>query len=149
MTISSRDALPALSPIPLMVHSTCLAPACIAARELATARPMSSWQCTLTTASFNPWTCSNRVLIREENSSGKVYPTVSGIFMVVAPAESAARIASHRKLISVRVASSALNSTSSTSSLASPTALVIRSKHSSWPISSFLAKWISEVAMNV
>ncbi|MNG14795.1 hypothetical protein D3C84_985810 [compost metagenome] len=50
MTISSSAALPARSPRPLMVHSTCRAPATTAARELATARPRSLWQCTENTA---------------------------------------------------------------------------------------------------
>ena len=44
ITISSSEALPALSPMPLMVHSTCLAPRLIASRVLATAKPRSSWQ---------------------------------------------------------------------------------------------------------
>ena len=39
ITTSSREQLPARSPMPLMVHSTCSAPAWTAARELATARP--------------------------------------------------------------------------------------------------------------
>ena len=46
ITISSREALPALSPIPLIVHSTCLAPAETPANEFATAKPKSLWQCT-------------------------------------------------------------------------------------------------------
>ena len=50
ITNSSREALPARSPIPLIVHSTCRAPASTAARELATARPRSLWQCTEMTA---------------------------------------------------------------------------------------------------
>jgi hypothetical protein len=33
--------------MPLIVHSTCRAPALIAAKLLATARPRSSWQCVL------------------------------------------------------------------------------------------------------
>ena len=44
ITISSSEALPARSPMPLMVHSTWRAPARIADRLLATARPRSSWQ---------------------------------------------------------------------------------------------------------
>ncbi len=36
--------------MPLMVHSTWRAPASMAVRELATAKPRSSWQCTLTMA---------------------------------------------------------------------------------------------------
>ena len=47
ITISSSAALPARSPMPLIVHSTCRAPPCTAASELATASPRSSWQCAL------------------------------------------------------------------------------------------------------
>ena len=43
ITISSSAALPARSPMPLMVHSTWRAPASTPARELATARPRSLW----------------------------------------------------------------------------------------------------------
>ena len=50
MTNSSSEALPARSPMPLIVHSTCRAPASTAARELATARPRSLWQWTEMTA---------------------------------------------------------------------------------------------------
>ena len=39
--------MPARSPMPLMVHSTCRAPAWTAASEFATARPRSLWQWTL------------------------------------------------------------------------------------------------------
>jgi len=42
ITISSSDALPARSPMPLIVHSTCRAPAAMAASVFATARPRSS-----------------------------------------------------------------------------------------------------------
>jgi len=49
MTISSRAAFPARSPMPFTVHSTWPAPASIAAIELATASPRSSWQCALNT----------------------------------------------------------------------------------------------------
>ncbi len=47
MTISSSAALPARSPMPLIVHSTWRAPAATAARLLATPRPRSLWQCAL------------------------------------------------------------------------------------------------------
>ena len=43
MTISSIAALPARSPMPLMVHSTWRAPPRKAASELATPRPRSLW----------------------------------------------------------------------------------------------------------
>jgi hypothetical protein len=48
ITTPSSEALLARSPMPLMVHSTCRAPALTAAREFATARPRSLWQCTET-----------------------------------------------------------------------------------------------------
>ena len=44
ITTSSNDALPALSPKPLIVHSTCLAPFITADKEFATAKPKSLWQ---------------------------------------------------------------------------------------------------------
>ena len=43
ITTSSKAALPALSPIPLIVHSTCLAPAATPAKAFATANPKSLW----------------------------------------------------------------------------------------------------------
>ena len=51
ITISSSEALPARSPIPLIAHSTCRAPACRPANEFATASPRSSWQWTESTTS--------------------------------------------------------------------------------------------------
>ncbi len=56
MTISSSDALPARSPMPLTVHSTWPAPATRAASEFATARPRSSWQWTDSVTSSMPST---------------------------------------------------------------------------------------------
>ncbi len=44
ITTSSSAALPARSPRPLIVHSTCRAPASTAASALATAMPRSLWQ---------------------------------------------------------------------------------------------------------
>ncbi len=44
ITISSSAALPARSPMPLMVHSIWRAPAFTPASELATAMPRSLWQ---------------------------------------------------------------------------------------------------------
>src|SRR5438105_13645280 len=46
ITISSSDALPARSPRPLTVHSTCRAPFITAETELATATPRPLWQWT-------------------------------------------------------------------------------------------------------
>ena len=51
ITISSRAALPALSPNPFIVHSTCLAPFKTEDNELDTANPRSLWQWTEKTAS--------------------------------------------------------------------------------------------------
>ncbi|MNP35909.1 hypothetical protein D3C76_1292620 [compost metagenome] len=44
MASSSREQLPARSPMPLMVTSTWVAPPAMAARLLATASPRSLWQ---------------------------------------------------------------------------------------------------------
>ena len=92
MTISSSAALPARSPMPLTVHSTCLAPASTAARELATAKPRSLWQWTLMMAlpDRNSGTSACRWPIREPNSAGTAHPTVSGMLTVVAPASTTA-----------------------------------------------------------
>lgn len=60
ITISSREAFPARSPMPLIVHSTCRAPFTMAAREFATPRPRSLWQWTLRIASPIEGTCSRR-----------------------------------------------------------------------------------------
>ena len=62
MTTSSKDAFPARSPIPLMVHSTWVAPCSTPAMEFAVASPKSLWQwveiCTLSI----PLTCSLGIL---------------------------------------------------------------------------------------
>ena len=58
ITISSSEALPARSPMPLIAHSTWRAPASTPANELATASPRSSWQWTETTTSRRPGTSS-------------------------------------------------------------------------------------------
>jgi len=58
ITISSSAALPARSPMPLMVHSTCRQPARTPASELATAMPRSLWQCTEKIAFSEPGTFS-------------------------------------------------------------------------------------------
>ena len=50
ITSSSSEALPARSPMPLIVHSICRTPPWTAAMLLATASPRSSWQCVLKTA---------------------------------------------------------------------------------------------------
>ena len=85
ITTSSSAALPALSPKPFIVHSICLAPACTPANEFATAKPKSLWQCVDKIALSILGTLFNNVSIIVVNSEGIVYPTVSGIFIVVAP----------------------------------------------------------------
>src|SRR3979490_273203 len=62
--ISSRAALPARSPMPLMVHSTWRAPPSMPARELATAIPRSLWQWAERIMSSIPGT---RALTRRED----------------------------------------------------------------------------------
>ena len=70
ITISSSAALPARSPRPLMVHSTCRAPALTAASELATASPRSLWQWTEITAWSMLGTRFISIAISAPNSSG-------------------------------------------------------------------------------
>ena len=89
MTISSKLAFPALSPIPLIVHSTCSAPFLTAAKLLATASPKSLWQCTDILALEIFGTFALMSAIKAPNSSGVVYPTVSGILIMLAPASMA------------------------------------------------------------
>jgi len=70
ITISSSDALPARSPIPLMVHSTCRAPCMMAVSEFATACPRSLWQWTDSTTRSSPWTFSRIRAMRSPHSRG-------------------------------------------------------------------------------
>ena len=72
ITTSSRAALPALSPIPLIVHSICLAPAITPAKELATAKPRSLWQCVDNIALSMLGTLFIKVSIIFLNSDGTV-----------------------------------------------------------------------------
>ena len=76
--------------MPFTATSTWRAPLRTAARLFATAKPRSLWQCTLMTTSSMPGTFSRIFAIRPPNSSGIVYPTVSGMLSVVAPASTAA-----------------------------------------------------------
>ena len=149
MTISSSAAFPARSPMPLIVPSTWVAPARTAASVLATAMPRSLWQCTDRPTLSIPGTRSLRRAMRSRYSWGVVYPTVSGTLMTVAPARMAASITRTRKSGSVRVASSAENSTSSQSVFACRTAWSAISRTSSRDFFSLWTMWISDVAMNV
>ncbi len=112
ITISSSDALPARSPKPLTVHSTCRAPFITADSELATATPRSLWQWTDHTARSEFGIRSRSDRISAPNCHGIVYPTVSGMLIVVAPASITASMSRHRKSGSERPASSGENSTS-------------------------------------
>ena len=86
MTTSSMAVLPARSPRPFIVHSTCVAPFMTPASDSAVAMPRSLWQCTLTFTFSMPSTCSIRYLMRWPNSQGTEKPVVSGMFTTVAPA---------------------------------------------------------------
>ena len=77
---------PALSPIPLIVHSICLAPFWIPAIEFDVANPRSLWQWQEIFALSIPFTFSFKNFILKPYSSGKQYPVVSGILRTVAPA---------------------------------------------------------------
>src|SRR5207248_2241755 len=70
ITISSRAAFPARSPMPLIVHSTWRAPARTPASELATARPRSLWQCVEKTTRSAPGTRVFSIRISSKYSCG-------------------------------------------------------------------------------
>ena len=71
--------------MPLIVHSICLTPAERPANALATAKPKSLWQWADIIALSILGTLFLICVIVLANSSGIEYPTVSGIFIVVAP----------------------------------------------------------------
>ena len=71
MATSSSDVLPARSPMPLMVTSTCRAPFSTPAMVLAVAMPRSLWQCVEMTALWMPSTCSIKYLIFSPYSEGR------------------------------------------------------------------------------
>ena len=110
ITISSRDVLPALSPRPFIVHSTCLAPPSTPARAFAVAMPRSLWQWTENITFSAPLTLYLTSSISSRISPGVVYPTVSGRLMVVAPLAIATSTTFLRNSGSLLVASSAENS---------------------------------------
>ena len=83
------------------------------------------------------------------NSSGIAYPTVSGTFMVFAPASITASNTLNRKSLSDLNASSAENSTSSVKFLANFTAETALSNTCSGVILSLYCICIGEVAINV
>mmetsp|Transcript_352 Transcript_352/g.833 ORF Transcript_352/g.833 Transcript_352/m.833 type:complete len:219 (+) Transcript_352:944-1600(+) len=150
MTISSRLAFPARSPIPLIVHSSCRAPFRAPLRLFAVDSPRSFWQCVLNTTSSAPGTFSRRYRMSSPNSHGMFHPVVSGMLRVVAPAKMVASSTRHRNTGSLRPASSGLNSTSShPSDRAYSTARTAISTTSSGVFFSFDVMWISDVAMNV
>ena len=71
ITTSSSEVLPARSPNPLIVTSTWLAPAAIAASVLAVAMPRSSWQWALMVTASMPGTVARRWAINAVNSPGR------------------------------------------------------------------------------
>ena len=112
MMTSSREQLPARSPIPFIAPSTCRAPACTAASELPTARPNRRGM-----YGNNGFVDVGYAFIQAADDSGELkwhgVATVSGMLMVVAPALIAASTTRARSAIGVRPASSQENSTSS------------------------------------
>jgi hypothetical protein len=72
ITTSSSAALPARSPIPLMVHSICRAPAFTPWSELATAMPRSLWQWVEKRALSAFGTRVRNILMSAKYSSGTV-----------------------------------------------------------------------------
>ena len=112
--ISSSEALPARSPIPLMQPSTCRTPVSMAVRLLATASPRSLWQWTLRVTFSMPGTLAWMSLssLAKPLAEGIAYPTVSAMFMVLAPARITSDSIWYRYSGLVRVASMGENSTS-------------------------------------
>mmetsp|Transcript_10722 Transcript_10722/g.22319 ORF Transcript_10722/g.22319 Transcript_10722/m.22319 type:complete len:270 (-) Transcript_10722:1005-1814(-) len=86
-----RLALPVRSPYPLTHACTSLAPARTATRELATARPVSLWQCTPMRTSGQSATASTARDVRSSTTQGMVPPLVSQSTTVDAPAAAAVR----------------------------------------------------------
>ena len=76
MTTSSKEAFPARSPIPLMVHSIWRAPAMAPARLLAVDRPRSFWQCVEKITFSAPGVLARRSAMRPPNSCGKFQPAL-------------------------------------------------------------------------
>mmetsp|Transcript_25885 Transcript_25885/g.67119 ORF Transcript_25885/g.67119 Transcript_25885/m.67119 type:complete len:280 (+) Transcript_25885:658-1497(+) len=151
MTTSSRAALPARSPIPLIVHSIWRAPCAAPAIELAVLSPRSFWQCVenTTRSAFSP-NPSRSCWIRGPNSHGTFHPVVSGIFNVVAPASTTADNTLIKNSGSERPASSGENSISSQPRLlANFTASTAICKTSSGVFLSFVSMWMGDVAMKV
>ena len=70
MTVSSSAALPARSPMPLIVHSICRTPARTAASVFATARPRSLWLCVDRMTASAPGTRSRSMVKMRVMSSG-------------------------------------------------------------------------------
>mmetsp|Transcript_12663 Transcript_12663/g.30560 ORF Transcript_12663/g.30560 Transcript_12663/m.30560 type:complete len:202 (+) Transcript_12663:1229-1834(+) len=148
MHTSSRLALPARSPMPLMVHSTCRAPLATPARELAVDSPRSFWQCVEITNC--PGTLALMPAMSSPNSVGRQMPTVSGMLSVVAPASTTAVRIRCRKMGSERPASSGLNSTSTQpSDRAYVTASTAIFTTSSGVLRSLNSMWMGDVAMKV
>ena len=77
ITISSREALPARSPMPLMVHSTWRAPSAAPARLLAVASPRSFWQWVETTTPLAPGVLAITSEMRLPNSCGRAHPATN------------------------------------------------------------------------
>ena len=111
MAISSSEQLPARSPMPLTATSTCRAPFSMPASEFATASPRSLWQCVEMTTWSGVGLAHDADQLAELGRRG----VADGVGHVDrgGAASTATRKHSSRNSSSVRVASCALNSTSS------------------------------------
>ncbi len=117
--------------------------------ELAVAMPRSLWQWTAMMALSTLGTLFIRLSMIAPKISGVVYPTVSGMLMVLAPFLMAVSTTRQRNSGSVRPASSAENCTSSHLLRASFTLWVMRARISSGVRRSFFSRWMVEVPMKV
>ena len=88
ITTSSKEALPALSPRPLIVHSTCLAPFRTAAREFETSKPLASLETAMLAArrknkSYEAFALGLDLILEEmrPNVEGKTMGTLPAIVL--------------------------------------------------------------------
>ncbi len=147
ITISSSDALPARSPMPLIVHSTWRAPACTAAIEFADRHAEVVVAVRRQDDVVPIALADGREHARDVRRAARSRPCRAGS-PSSRPAQTTASATSHRNARSLRVASSAENSTSSTYCRASATASAACSRQRARSMRSLSRRCRSEVARN-
>ena len=114
MTTSSSEALPARSPIPFTVHSSCRTPASTAASEFATREPQVVVAVRAEDHAVGvAHPRHHRAEERRDLARDRVADGIGQVEWWSPPAAMAVSTTRHRKSMSLRMASSAENSTSS------------------------------------